>query len=160
MQGGPHDHINAAKAVAFKEALQPEFQDYAAQIIRNAKVLGEELINYGFKIISDGTDNHLLLIDMNSKNTTGKIAEKALEDAGISCNKNMIPDDPRTPFDPSGIRVGTPAVTTRGMKEEEMKIIAKWINDVVENPEDEALKAKVKADLEELCKGFPVPGIG
>ena len=159
MQGGPHDHINAAKAVAFQEALQPEFQEYAAQVIKNAKVLGEELINYGFKIISDGTDNHLLLIDMNSKNTTGSIAEKALEDAGISCNKNMIPDDPRTPFDPSGIRIGTPAVTTRGMKENEMKIIAKWINDVVENPENEELKAQIKADLEELCKDFPVPGI-
>lgn len=159
MQGGPHDHINAAKAVAFKEALQPEFQTYAAQVIKNAKVMGEELINHGFKIISDGTDNHLLLIDMNSKNTTGKIAEKALEDAGISCNKNMIPDDPRTPFDPSGIRVGTPAVTTRGMKENEMKIIAKWINDVVENPENTDLKAKVKAEIKDLCKGFPVPGI-
>lgn len=160
MQGGPHDHINAAKAVAFEEALQPEFQEYAAQVIKNAQVLGEELMNYGFKIISDGTDNHLLLIDMNSKNTTGSIAEKALEDAGISCNKNMIPDDPRTPFDPSGIRIGTPAITTRGMKEEEMKIVAKWINDVVENPENDEIKAKVKADLEELCQDFPVPGIG
>lgn len=159
MQGGPHDHINAAKAVAFKEALQPAFKDYAAQIIKNAKVMGEELIMHGFKIISDGTDNHLLLIDMNSKNTTGKIAEQALEDAGISCNKNMIPDDPRTPFDPSGIRIGTPAVTTRGMKEEEMKIIAKWMNDIIENPDDEELKARIKQEVHELCQKFPVPGI-
>jgi glycine hydroxymethyltransferase len=159
LQGGPHDHITAARAVAFAEALKPDFQEYAAQVIKNAKVLAEELMNYGFKIISDGTDNHLMLIDMGSKESTGKIAEKALEDAGLSVNKNMIPYDPRTPFDPSGIRIGTPAVTTRGMKEDEMKTLARWINEVCENPEDEATLERVKAEVKTLCANFPVPGV-
>lgn len=159
LQGGPHDHINAAKAVAFGEALKPEFQDYAKQVIVNAQSLAGALMNYGFKIISDGTDNHLMLIDMNSKNTTGKIAERALELAGLSVNKNMIPYDPRTAFDPSGIRIGTPAVTTRGMKEPEMLIIAKWINEVCEAPEDSAVLARVKSEVKKLCESFPVPGI-
>lgn len=159
MQGGPHDHINAAKAVAFKEALQPEFKEYAAQVIRNAKVLASELMNFGFKVISGGTDNHLMLIDMTSKNSTGKEADHALELAGISCNKNMVPYDTRSPFDPSGIRLGTPAITTRGLKEPEMKILAKWINDVCSAPNDEATQARVRAEVKELCKKFPVPGI-
>lgn len=159
MQGGPHDHINAAKAVAFKEALQPEFKEYAAQVIKNAKVLAEELINYGFKIISNGTDNHLMLVDMTSKNSTGKEADHALELAGISCNKNMIPYDTRSPFDPSGIRLGTPAITTRGLKEPEMKILAKWINDVCSSPNDEGVQKRIKDEVKELCKKFPVPGI-
>jgi glycine hydroxymethyltransferase len=159
MQGGPHDHINAAKAVAFHEALQPEFKDYTAQVIKNAKVLGEALVEYGFEVISGGTDNHLLLIDMNSKDTTGKIAEKALEEAGISCNKNMVPFDPRTPFDPSGIRIGTPAVTTRGMKEAEMKQIALWMKDVCENSDDESTKKRVRDEVKTLCGNFPIPGI-
>lgn len=159
MQGGPHDHINAAKAVAFKEALQPEFKEYAAQVIKNAKVLAEELINCGFKIISNGTDNHLMLVDMTSKNSTGKEADHALELAGISCNKNMIPYDTRSPFDPSGIRLGTPAITTRGLKEPEMKILAKWINEVCSSPNDEAVQKRVRQEVKELCKKFPVPGI-
>ncbi|OGJ47929.1 serine hydroxymethyltransferase [Candidatus Peregrinibacteria bacterium RIFOXYA2_FULL_33_7] len=160
MQGGPHDHINAAKAVAFKEALQPEFQKYAAQVIKNAKVLAEELINYDFRIISGGTDNHLMLIDMmGSKGITGKQAEKALENAGISTNKNMIPFDQRNPMDPSGIRLGTPAITTRGMKEPEMKIIARWIKNIIENIENDSIQEKVRAELKEMCKEFPVPGI-
>ncbi|MDP2625049.1 MAG: serine hydroxymethyltransferase [Candidatus Peregrinibacteria bacterium] len=159
MQGGPHDHINAAKAIAFLEALQPEFTTYSAQVIKNAQVLSKELINYGFNIISGGTDNHLLLIDMTSKNTTGKIAEKALESAGISCNKNMVPFDQRTPFDPSGIRIGTPAVTTRGMKEEEMKILAKWMNDICENPENEAIQKRIREEVRILCQNFSIPGI-
>jgi glycine hydroxymethyltransferase len=159
MQGGPHDHINAAKAVAFLEALQPEFKTYAAQVIKNAKVLAEELMKHGFKIISDGTDNHLMLVDMTSKGTFGKEAEHALEMAGISCNKNMVPYDKRSPFDPSGIRLGTPAVTTRGLKEPEMVILAKWINDVCSAPNDEAIQKRVRDEVKELCIKFPVPGI-
>ncbi len=159
MQGGPHDHINAAKAVAFKEALQPEFKEYSAQVIKNAKVLASELMDYGFKIISGGTDNHLMLADMTSKNSTGKEADHALELAGISCNKNMVPYDTRSPFDPSGIRLGTPAVTTRGLKEAEMKILAKWINDVCSAPTDEATQKRVREEVKELCKRFHVPGI-
>ncbi len=160
MQGGPHDHINAAKAVAFAEALKPEFQEYSRQVIANAKVLASELIAKGFKIVSDGTDNHLMLIDtMAAKGVPGKDAEKALELAGISCNKNMVPFDTRSPFDPSGIRMGTPAITTRGMKEDQMKILAGWIDQVVSAPADTAVQSKVQAEVKELCKGFPVPGI-
>lgn len=160
MQGGPHDHINAAKAVAFAEALRPEFKEYSRQVIANAKALAAELMVKGFKIVSDGTDNHLMLIDtMASKGVPGKDAEKALELAGISCNKNMVPFDTRSPFDPSGIRMGTPAITTRGMKEEQMKILAGWIDEVVSNASDASVQAKVLAEVKELCKGFPVPGI-
>lgn len=160
MQGGPHDHINAAKAIAFKEALQPEFKSYAAQVVKNAQTLADELVNYGFEIISGGTDNHLLLIDMiKSKNCTGQEAETALEHAGISCNKNMVPFDSRSPFDPSGIRVGTPAITTRGMKEDEMKQLAKWMNEVLSDHSDTEVQEKVLSEVKELCKRFPVPGI-
>lgn len=159
MQGGPHDHINAAKAVAFKEALQPEFKDYSVQVVKNAKVLAEELINYGFKIVSDGTDNHLMLIDMTPKGCTGKEAEHALEKAGISCNKNMVPFDTRSPFDPSGIRIGTPAITTRGMKEEEMRQLAKWMNEVSEDVHNEDTQKRVAGEVKDLCQHFPVPGI-
>ena len=160
MQGGPHDHINAAKAVAFAEALKPEFKEYSRQVIVNAKVLAAELMARGFKIVSDGTDNHLMLIDtMASKGVPGKDAEKALELAGISCNKNMVPFDTRSPFDPSGIRMGTPAITTRGMKEEQMKILAGWIDEVVSNASDASVQSKVQGEVKELCKGFPVPGI-
>lgn len=161
MQGGPHDHINAAKAVAFAEALKPEFKDYSKQVIANAKVLASELMAKGFKIVSGGTDNHLMLIDtMASKAVPGKDAEKALELAGISCNKNMVPFDTRSPFDPSGIRIGTPAITTRGMREEQMRILAGWIDEVVSASADTAVQAKVLGEVKELCKGFPVPGIG
>lgn len=160
MQGGPHDHINAAKAVAFAEALKPEFKEYARQVIANAKVLAEELMKRGFKIVSDGTDNHLMLIDTTaSRNVPGKDAEKALELAGISCNKNMVPFDTRSPFDPSGIRIGTPAITTRGMKEDQMRILAGWIDEVVSASTDAGVQAKVLSEVKELCKGFPVPGI-
>lgn len=160
MQGGPHDHINAAKAVAFAEALKPEFKEYSRQVIANAKVLADELIKLGFTIVSGGTDNHLMLIDtMASKGVPGKDAEKALELAGISCNKNMVPYDTRSPFDPSGIRMGTPAITTRGMKEDQMRILAGWINEVVSNATDASVQSKVLGEVKELCKGFPVPGI-
>lgn len=160
MQGGPHDHINAAKAVAFKEAMQPEFKQYAKQVVANAKTLATELMNRGFKIISNGTDNHLMLIDMiKSKGIPGKDAEKALENAGISCNKNMVPFDPRSPFDPSGIRIGTPAITTRGMKESEMTQLAIWMDQILSDHENESLQKQVLGEIKELCKDFPVPGI-
>ncbi len=159
MQGGPHDHIIAGKAVAFKEALEPSFKDYAAQIIKNAQTLANELTGkYGFTIISGGTDNHLMLIDLTNKGVTGKEAQTALDKAGITCNKNTIPFETRSPMDPSGLRLGTPAITTRGMKEAEMLKIAGWINDVVANFKDEARLAAVKEQVKELCLKFPVPG--
>jgi len=154
LQGGPHDHINAAKAVAFKEALKPEFKNYAEQIIKNAKVLGETLQDFGFRLVSGGTDNHLLLIDLTKKDITGKEAETILDEAGIYSNKNMIPFDSKSPFNPSGIRLGTPALTTRGFKEDEMKQVAEWINKVIENKSDESVRKKVKQEVKDLCKNF------
>lgn len=160
MQGGPHDHITAAKAVAFGEALKPEFKEYATQVIKNAQAMADELVKLGFEIVSGGTDNHLMLVNtMSGHNVPGKVAEKALEHAGISCNKNMVPYDPRSPFDPSGLRLGTPAITTRGMKEEESRQIARWIDKVMRDPENESVLAEVKEAVKELCVKFPVPGI-
>ncbi|MBS9784239.1 serine hydroxymethyltransferase [Candidatus Gracilibacteria bacterium] len=159
VQGGPHENLIAAKAVAFGEALQPEFKQYAKQVVKNAQFLGEELKNHGFKIISDGTDNHLLLIDVfGSFEITGKEAEKALEKAGLSTNKNMIPYDPRKPLDPSGIRIGTPAVTTRGMKEQEMKIIAKVFKEAIVNYQNDEKLEELKGEVRKLCEKFPVYG--
>jgi glycine hydroxymethyltransferase len=159
MQGGPHDHIIAGKAVAFKEALEPSFKDYAKQIIKNAQTLANELTGkYGFTIISGGTDNHLMLIDLTNKNITGKQSQVALDKAGITCNKNTIPFETRSPMDPSGLRLGTPAITTRGMKEAEMLKIAGWINDVISNWQDEAKLAALKEEVKNLCVNFPVPG--
>jgi glycine hydroxymethyltransferase len=159
LQGGPHENAIAAKAVAFKEALDPSFKDYARQIIKNAQALANELIGkYGFTILSGGTDNHLMLIDLTNKNITGKQAQAALDKAAITCNKNTVPFEPRTPFDPSGLRLGTPAVTTRGMKEPEMLKLAEWINEAVNNWQDESKLADVKAKVKELCLRFPVPG--
>ena len=161
LQGGPHDHINAAKAVAFREALDPSFQVYSAQVIKNAKALAGELMQRGYKIISDGTDNHLMLVDLvTSRNVSGKPAVEALDEIGISANFNLIPYDDRKPFDPSGLRLGTPAVTTRGMKEGEMKQIAGWIDAVLSDPTNETTKRQVHSELKELTKMFPVPGIG
>ena len=157
VQGGPLMHVIAAKAVAFGEALQPAFQRYAAQVIANAQVLADELMRAGFSIVSGGTDNHLMLVDVTTKGTTGKVAEHALDAAGITVNKNMIPFDPRKPLDPSGIRIGTPALTTRGMKEPEMRRIATWITDVLTHPADAAVAARVKGAVVELCKQFPAP---
>ncbi len=156
MQGGPLEHVIAAKAVAFKEAMQPEFVKYQEQVIKNAKVLCDSLKDYGFRIISGGTDNHLILIDITSKGLTGKDAETALDNAMICTNKNMIPFDQRSPFNPSGIRLGTPAVTSRGMKESEMKQIAEWINKIIADVKNTELQQKIKQEVEELCKGFPV----
>jgi glycine hydroxymethyltransferase len=157
VQGGPLMHVVAAKAVAFGEALRPDFTTYMAQVITNAKTLAEELARAGFRIISGGTDNHLMLVDVTSKGVTGKQAEQALDAAGITVNKNMIPFDPRKPLDPSGIRVGTPALTTRGMKEPEMRQIAKWMCDVLAQPDDADRLARVRGSVRELCEQFPAP---
>lgn len=159
MQGGPHDHITAAKAVAFLEALQPEFKTYATQVVKNAQAMADELVKLGFKIVSGGTDNHLMLVDTMAKNVPGKVAEHVLELAGISCNKNMVPFDPRSPFDPSGIRLGTPAITTRGMKEAEARQIAQWIDQLLTDPENASVQERVKAEVKSMCERFPVPGI-
>ncbi len=159
-QGGPHMNNIAAKAVAFKEALKPSFRNYAKQILKNAKVLENELRNYGFKIMFGGTENHMVLVDVfNSKGVSGKEAEMALDEIGISVNKNMIPDDTRNPMDPSGIRIGVPAITTRGMKEKEVKQIAKWINDAIENRNDKKILQKIHKEVIKMCKKFPIPGI-
>ncbi len=157
LQGGPHNHQTAGIAVALKEAMQPAFKEYAKQVVANAKILGEELLKRGFELVTGGTDSHLLLINLNNKNVSGKDAEKALSIAGITVNKNTIPFDPRSPFDPSGIRLGTPALTTRGMKEPEMKTIAGWIDEAVQNWNNEEALSKIKAAVHELAKQFPLP---
>ncbi|MCR4312007.1 MAG: serine hydroxymethyltransferase [Candidatus Uhrbacteria bacterium] len=156
LQGGPHEHTIAAKAVAFGEALRPEFKEYAKRIKANAKALEVELTSRGFKLMFGGTDNHLMLIDVTPKGTTGAEAENALDAAGITVNKNMIPDDPRSPMDPSGIRLGTPAITTRGLTPEHMPMIAKWIDEAIANRADEAKLAAIKAEVAELMQGFPL----
>lgn len=161
IQGGPHDHTTAAKAVAFGEALKPEFKQYAKQIVKNAKALAAELMANGIKLVTNGTDNHLMLIDLRPIGLQGKGKElqSALDEAGITVNKNTVPYEPVSPFNPSGLRLGTPAVTTRGMKESEMKVIGKGIATVIKNYEDRGTKEKVRNDILELCKGFPIyPG--
>lgn len=159
LQGGPHDNTTAAKAVAFGEALKPDFKDYAAQIVNNARALATKLIELGFKIVSGGTDNHLMLIDLTNKDIPGKVAQEVLDKAGITLNKNTIPFDPRTPFDPSGIRLGTPSVTTRGMKEPEMHKIAMWIARALENIQNDEELKKIRNEVKDICMSFPVPGI-
>jgi glycine hydroxymethyltransferase len=149
--------VIAGKAVAFREAAQPAFRQYAAQVIANAKVLADELMKAGFAIVSGGTDNHLMLVDVTAKGVTGKQAEHALDEAGITVNKNMIPFDPRKPLDPSGIRIGTPALTTRGMKEAEMRQIAKWITEVLARPAEQTLLDRVRGSVRELCQQYPAP---
>lgn len=158
IQGGPHDNNTAAKAVAFKEALQPSFQDYAKQIVKNAKALADELMAQGIKLVTDGTDNHLMLIDLTKKNLTGKGKEiqNKLDEAGITVNKNTIPYEPSSPFNPSGLRLGTPAITTRGMKESEMKVIAQCIAKIIDNYQNKEVIEKVRNDILELCKQFPL----
>ena len=157
-QGGPLENVIAAKAVCFHNALQPEFKEYAAQIVANAKALADELKKYGFRLVSGGTDNHLILVDVKSKGLNGKIAQNALEAAGIITNKNTIPYDTEKPFVGSGIRLGTPAVTTRGMKEDDMKSVAEFFNRVLEKPEDLELQKKVKAEVKEVMGKFPIYG--
>lgn len=160
VQGGPHDHINAAKAVAFGEALKPSFKKYSAQVIKNAQALTKALQKRGYRIISGGTDNHLMLVDVfGSKNITGKEAEHALETVGISINKNMIPFDPRKPLDPSGIRLGTPAVTTRGAKEKDMETIAQLLDEALMAKDNAIILSKIGKQVKAFSLRFPVPGI-
>lgn len=156
IQGGPLEHVIAAKAVSFHEALQPEFKQYAKQIVLNAKVLAEGLLASGVELVTGGTDNHLLLLDLSNRPVTGKDAEIALDQAGITVNKNTVPNEKRSPFVTSGVRVGTPALTTRGMKESEMKVIATWIAQVLQNPSDTAQLARIKGQVRELCQAFPI----
>lgn len=155
-QGGPLMHVIAAKAVAFKEALEPDFKEYQRQIVKNSKKLGECLTKMGLKLVSGGTDTHLVLVDLRETELTGKIAEETLEQAGITVNKNAIPFDPRPPAVTSGIRIGTPAVTTRGMKEKEIEIIADFIKEALNNPGNEKVLSKIKDDVRGLCSQFPV----
>ncbi|MEQ9323070.1 MAG: serine hydroxymethyltransferase, partial [Polyangiaceae bacterium] len=159
LQGGPHNHTTAALAVAAKEAAAPSFKEYAAQVVANSKALGEALTDKGFNVITGGSDNHLLLVDMTPKGLGGKPYAQALERAGVVCNYNSIPFDPRKPFDPSGIRIGTPSVTTRGMKEPEMVQLATWMNQVAESPDDDALLTKIAGEVKSLCHGHPAPGL-
>jgi glycine hydroxymethyltransferase len=160
VQGGPHDHINAAKAVAFLEALKPDFQEYSKQVIENARALSKSLTEKGYRVVSGGTDNHIVLVDLfGSKQITGKEGEKALEYVGISINKNMIPFDPRKPLDPSGIRLGTPALTTRGVKGSDMQTVAGLIDDALVNKGDENRLNEIKEKVKEFSLKFPVPGI-
>lgn len=158
IQGGPLMHVIAAKAVAFLEALQPEFKIYQQQVVTNAKCFANALINKGFELVSHGTDNHLFLVDLTNKNISGKEADAALGLANITVNKNSVPNDTRSPFVTSGIRLGTPAVTTRGFKEPQMELLANWIQTIVENPTDEGIRAKTKQAVVELCQAFPVYG--
>lgn len=158
MQGGPHDHITAAKAVAFGEALKPEFKDYAKQIVANAKVLADELTKRGFKLITGGTSNHLILADVHSSfGLDGKVVEEALDKIGLTLNKNAIADDPLPPFKPSGIRLGTPAITTRGLKEEHMAQVAEWMKQAIDNREDEIKLNKLRDEVKTFALQFPLP---
>lgn len=156
-QGGPHMNNVAAKAVAFGEALKPAFRTYAKQVIKNAKVLEMELVKRGFKLMFGGTDYHMVLVDvMGSKGISGKQAEHALDEAGITVNKNMIPDDPRSPMDPSGIRIGVQAITSRGMKEKEIKLIAGWIEEIILAHADKKMLAKIRKEVTAFCKKYPI----
>lgn len=159
LQGGPHNHTTAGIAVAAKEASQPEFKVYARAVVDNARILGEALASHGFELITGGTDNHLLLIDLTNKRVTGKVAARALDRAGVVVNYNAVPFDPRSPFDPSGIRLGTPAITSRGMGPDEMRVLAGFIQRVVAAPGDEAELERVAREVEEVTRGFPAPGI-
>ncbi|HOZ55661.1 MAG: Serine hydroxymethyltransferase [Parcubacteria group bacterium ADurb.Bin316] len=159
MQGGPHDHINAAKAVAFGEALQPEFKEYIKQVKKNAATLSDEMVKMGYRVISGGTDNHLIVVDMTSKGLSGKEAEAVLDRVGISVSRSTVPNDPNPPLNPSGVRFGTPAITTRGMKEDEIKKIATWINSAIDHREEIELLEKIKEDVKLMCLAFPIPSI-
>lgn len=150
-------HVIAGKAICFGEALRPEFKQYAQAVIDNAKTLAEVLASGGLKLVSGGTDNHLMLVDVTPLNIGGKIAEESLEASGITVNKNMIPFDERKPVDPSGIRVGTPALTTRGMGVDEMRRIGSWMLEVLNRPEDRSVQEKVRGEIRGMCEQFPVP---
>ncbi len=154
IQGGPLMHVIAAKAVCFKQAMTPEFIEYQKQIVKNAKTLAKKLVELGYNLISGGTDNHLMLVDLRNKGITGKQSEKALEEVGITVNKNMVPFDPQKPWIASGIRIGTPAVTTRGMKEKDMEIIAEMIDRILNDTENQKIKEEVRKEVESFCKKF------
>jgi len=155
-QGGPLMHVIAAKAVAFGEALKPEFKEYARQVVRNARAMAEAFLERGYNLVSGGTDNHLVLIDLRNKGLTGREAEALLGEAGITVNKNMVPYDDKSPFVTSGIRIGTPAMTTRGFKEEEFRQVVDWIDQVLSHPGDEALRRRIRQEVEALCRQFPL----
>ncbi len=157
LQGGPLEHVIAGKAVCFGEALRDDFRAYAAQVVANARVLADELTHAGFRLVSGGTDNHLILIDMTSKGLTGKVAEAALGRAGITVNKNLIPFDTRKPLDPSGIRMGTPALTTRGLREEAIRQVAAWIVAVLDAPDEAHVAERVRVEIKQFVKDYPVP---
>jgi glycine hydroxymethyltransferase len=159
LQGGPLMHVIAGKAVCLGEALRPEFKAYAAQVVANAKALADELAGAGFRLVSGGTDNHLMLVDVTPKGLTGKRAEAALGRAGITVNKNLIPFDARKPMDPSGIRIGTPALTTRGLKEPAIRQVAAWINAVLADSENAQLAMRVRGEIREFASDYPVPGL-
>ncbi|OGF23721.1 serine hydroxymethyltransferase [Candidatus Falkowbacteria bacterium RIFCSPLOWO2_12_FULL_45_13] len=159
MQGGPHEHIIAAKAVAFGENLQSEFKQYAKQVMANAKTMAEEFIRLGYPVISGGTDNHLMVVDMTAKGLSGKEAESVLDRCGISVSRSTIPNDPNPPMNPSGVRFGTPAVTTRGLKTEEIKKIVTWINAGLEHKDEIEVLEKIREEVKEMCLSFPVPSI-
>jgi glycine hydroxymethyltransferase len=156
LQGGPLENQIMAKAICFREALQPSFKEYAAQIIKNAKVLAKTLMDLGFDLITNGTDSHLILIDLRSKNITGKQAQEILDSVGITTNKNTIPFDTQSPFITSGLRIGTPAITTRGMKEKEMELVAHLINDTLNSRSDPDKLKEIKQKVKELTKDFPI----
>lgn len=156
IQGGPLEHVIAGKAVAFGEALQPDFKTYIGKVVSNAKVLADEMMKHGFKLVTGGTDNHLILVDLSDTPVTGKVAETSLDEAGITVNKNTVPNEKRSPFVTSGVRIGTPALTTRGMGSAEMKVIAKWIAEVLQDPENSSLKARIHNEVKQLCQNFPI----
>lgn len=159
LQGGPHNHTTAALAVAAREASQPSFKEYAQAVVNNARTLAEALAGKGFRLVTGGTDNHLILFDLTPKGVPGKVAAKALDRAGIVGNYNSVPFDPRKPFDPSGLRIGTPSITSRGMGKDEMLKLADWIDAVVANVEDTATIERVAGEVKEVCASFPPPGI-
>ena len=156
IQGGPLEHVIAAKAVAFGEALKPEFKSYTQQVVRNARALAKGLLDQGFDLVTGGTDNHLMLLDLSSRAVTGKDAEQALDLAGITVNKNTVPNEKRSPFVTSGVRIGTPALTTRGMREAEMALVAGWIGQVLNDHTNETLLQRIKGQVRELCLKFPI----
>ena len=156
IQGGPLEHVIAAKAVAFGEALKPGFKKYAQRIVDNAKALGEVLVSHGYDLVTGGTDNHLMLMDLTGKGLTGKDVEAWLGHAGITVNKNTVPFETKSPFITSGIRIGTPALTTRGMEIQEMKIIGNWIHEVIKSGGDSQVTGKIHNQVKDLCQGFPL----
>ncbi|MEM9490159.1 MAG: serine hydroxymethyltransferase, partial [Myxococcota bacterium] len=159
LQGGPHDHTTAALAVAFQEASQDSFKDYAAQIVKNSRARAAAMVERGFELCTGGSDNHLILCDLSNRDVPGRVMAGALNRAGIVVNCNSVPFDTRKPFDPSGIRIGTAAVTTRGMREAQMTQIAEWMDQVASAPDDESLHQRIAGQVKELCGGYPAPGI-